>query len=73
MTKKIPTKAGYYWWTDFGEHTPCILKVEPVDGGFYASNEEYGFEVKYEKDSLWSEKSIPLPIIDGEVVEPNSF
>lgn len=73
MTKKIPTKAGYYWWSNMGEHTPCILHVEKMGRGFYASNEEYGFTVKLENDSLWSEKSIPLPIINGEEVEPGSF
>jgi hypothetical protein len=73
MTTKIPTKPGYYWWSDRGEHTPCILCVEKSGKKLYASNEEYGFFVKKESDSLWSEQSIPLPIIDGEVVEPSSF
>lgn len=73
MTKKVPTKAGYYWWSNMGEHTPCILHVEKMGRGFYASNEEYGFQVKYENGSLWSENPIPLPIIDGETIQPNSF
>lgn len=40
---------------------------------FYTSNEEYGFEVEYDKDCLWSESPIPLPIIDGEPTAPDSF
>ena len=72
MTTKIPTKAGYYWWTDFGEDTPCILWVEKSGGKLYASNEEYSFIVKKERNSLWSE-AISLPIIYGEVMEPSSF
>lgn len=42
FTKTLPDKEGYYWWTNFGEHTPCILRVtKKYDGGFYATNEEF--------------------------------
>jgi len=46
FTKELPTKEGYYWWTNFGEHTVCILNVEKSGKGFYASNEEYGFAIE---------------------------
>lgn len=73
MSIKIPKVEGYYWWTDGGEHTPTILKVTKEGGKFYAENNEYSFEVKKEKNCLWSVDPIPLPIIDGETVEPGSY
>ena len=46
FTHDIPTKAGYYWWTNFGEHTPTIVKVEKDGRTLYASDGEYDFTVK---------------------------
>lgn len=71
LTKKLPTEPGYYWWTDFGEHTPTILRVTKEGGKLYASNEEYSFKVEAGDEELWCR--IPNPIIDGEVVEPDSY
>lgn len=71
MTKKLPKEAGYYWYCDFGEHTPCVLEVTKHRKQLYAQNEEFSFRVKREKNTLWAR--IPNPIIDGEVVEPRSY
>jgi len=66
----MPTKEGYYWYCDFGEHTPCILKVTKEGRYFWAQNQEFSFVIK--KDgSLWA--FIPNPIINGETVEPDSY
>ena len=47
FTKEIPTKEGYYWWTNFGEHTPTIVEVvKKPDGNLYASNEEFSIDIK---------------------------
>jgi hypothetical protein len=48
FTHKIPTKPGYYWWTNFGEHTPTIVQVtkEYTTGQLYADNGEYSFPIK---------------------------
>ena len=48
FTKELPTKEGYYWWTNFGEHTPVVLEVvkDYSNGGkLYAQNEEFGFPI----------------------------
>lgn len=47
FTKSLPDREGYYWWTNFGEHTPCILRVtKKYNGkGFDAYNEEYSFSI----------------------------
>lgn len=52
FTEKLPTEVGFYWWTNFGEHTPTILEVriDYSSGGdskkLWASNEEFCFEIK---------------------------
>ena len=50
LTYDIPDSPVYYYWTNFGEHTPTILHVELLDKEgskqFYASNEEFQFWVK---------------------------
>jgi len=48
FTEKLPTEVGFYWWTDFGEHTPTILEVtkDYGTGKLCASNEEFAFEIK---------------------------
>lgn len=46
LTRDIPTEEGYYWWTNFGEHTPCILQVRRDGDGFYAANWEYSFKIQ---------------------------
>ena len=46
FTYDIPDSPGYYYWTNFGEHTPTILKVERHGDSFYAYNEEYSFTVQ---------------------------
>ena len=45
MTLTPPTGAGYFWWTDGGEHTPTILKVRRGGLSLYADNGEYTFAV----------------------------
>ena len=48
FTEKLPDKEGYYFWTNFGEHTPTILKVEKdyTTKTFWASDAEFCFEIK---------------------------
>jgi hypothetical protein len=46
FTKQPPDKPGYYWWTNFGERTPCILYVSRDANRWYACNEEFGFFVR---------------------------
>ena len=47
FTHKLPTKPGFYWWTNFGEHTPTVLRVtkDYSSGKLYASDEEFCFEI----------------------------
>jgi hypothetical protein len=89
FTKILPKKPGYYWWTNFGEHTPVVLEVKRDynDGGLWASNEEFAFKVgraKFEKDKemmvggyYYGEELwcyIPNPHLpNGEQVEPDSY
>ena len=46
MTNKLPDKVGYYWYCNFGEHTPVILEVTKEGNKFYAQDEEFCFEIK---------------------------
>jgi len=42
--RKRPTKEGYYWYCNFGEHTPTILRVQKNysdNGTLWATNEEF--------------------------------
>lgn len=47
FTKELPKKEGFYWWTNFGEHTPCVMQVtkDYSSGGLYADNGEYSFPI----------------------------
>jgi hypothetical protein len=51
FTKELPTKEGYYWWTCFGEHTPCVMNVSKdySDGSLWADNGEYSFKIEKEE------------------------
>jgi len=67
FTKKLPTKEGYYWWTNFGEHTPTVVRVtrDYSSRALYADNEEYSFKVK--------KKSIPKKDKDPEMKKDGHY
>jgi hypothetical protein len=48
FTKNLPTKVGFYWFTNFGEHTPVVLEVVRSNGKLWAQNEEFGFPIREE-------------------------
>ena len=88
FTHKLPTKPGYYWWTNFGEHSPVILRVSKrySDSKLYAYNEEFAFEVKkakfdrdpeMERDGhYYGEEmwcAIPVPTLDGKKIEADCY
>lgn len=84
LTSKLPNKPGYYWYCNFGEHTPTIVEVTK---DFSAQNEEFCFEIKREKfkrdeklkvdgyyygQELWC--YIPNPFLpNGKQVKPNCY
>jgi hypothetical protein len=46
FTRNPPSKPGYYWFCDFGEHTPVVLEVtKDSSGRFYAQDEEFSFPI----------------------------
>lgn len=45
LSDKLPDKEGFYYWTNFSEHTPTILYVKKSNNKFWAQNEEFCFEV----------------------------
>lgn len=61
-TKQPPKKAGYYWWCNFREHTPTILKVGRSGKELWADNGEYCFEVS-------KKPAKPYPLEDFESEE----
>lgn len=67
FTHDIPTKPGYYWWTNFGEHTPAIVEVTKEGGNLYAGNEEFSFQVKKNnmKKIIAACKKYEMEPIDG--------
>jgi hypothetical protein len=69
FTKSLPDKEGYYWWTNFGEHTPCILRVTKKynQRGFDAYNEEYSFSIEPPPEQL--ELGINESIDEDSIVE----
>jgi len=70
MTTQPPTVPGYYWWTNLGEHTPCILEVKEHRGELWAENYEFGFRVDpephlvTEPDDLIDEPTLTIDGID---------
>ena len=46
FTRNVPNKEGYYYFTNFGEHTPVVLEVTKEDGKFYAQDCEFTITVK---------------------------
>ena len=88
FTHKLPTKPGFYWWTNFGEHTPVVLEVRKYAGTdkLFASNEEFSFEVTkavFEKDEelktdghYYGEEmwcEIPVPTMDGKKISADYY
>lgn len=67
LTRDIPRKEGFYWYCNFGEHTPTILKVHKSDGRWWAQNEEFTFEIsKQNRKKIIKEcKELELEPIDG--------
>ena len=88
FTHTIPTKPGFYWYTNFGEHTPTVLRVSKdySTGKLYAADEEFAFEVtqeKFDKDPelkvdghYYGESmwcAIPVPTLDGKQIEADCY
>ena len=59
-TKKLPNKPGFYWYTDGGEETPCILRVTKDNGRFWAQDEEFCFGIDKSDGEFWC--FVPEPI-----------
>jgi len=71
MQFEPPTGEGYYWWTNFGEHTPTIMRVtrsHSRDKSLYADNGEYNFPIDSEPNIQTTpegEDEEPVITIDG--------
>jgi hypothetical protein len=65
FTSDPPTKTGYYWWTNFGEHTPTVVEVtqDYSTKKFWAANAEFCFEIK---TSSSEQQELPLAEDDEE-------
>jgi hypothetical protein len=65
FTRELPKKEGFYWWTCFGEHTPCVMQVKKdySDGGsLWADNGEYSFKIEKPKKQL----ELPIEEVDED-------
>ena len=84
FTHTLPKKPGFYWYTNFGEHTPTVLRVtrDSTTGKLFAMDEEFLFEVKrqrFKKDPdlkvdghYCGEEmwcEIPVPTMDGKQID----
>lgn len=68
FTKKLPTKPGFYWWTNFGEHTPVVLEVARDyndEGNLWAQNDEFCFRVEKVNIKQIKQENKELDKIDG--------
>ena len=61
FTQALPEKEDY-WFTDGGEHTPTVLKVEKFGRKFWAYNDEFDFEVKKPKKGNAQEYWCYIPV-----------
>ena len=73
LTNKTPNKEGYYWYCNFGEHTPTVVRVTKDKHGFYAQNKEFCFVISepVAGEEVWC--YIPNPTLDGKEILPDSF
>jgi hypothetical protein len=68
FTADLPTKTGYYWWTNFGEHTPVVLRVQ-MDYStkkLWAGNEEFTFIIEPKPTLVQSEMFDEEPLNDRD-------
>ena len=67
LTRDIPTEPGFYWYCNFGEHTPTILEVTRCDGKLWAQDEEFCFKVeKQNREKVIKEaKELEMEPVDG--------
>ena len=88
FTHALPKKPGFYWWTNFGEHTPTILRVtkDYNTDKLYANDEEFSFLVEKEKFDKDREMKvdghyygehmwceITVPTLDGKEIKADCY
>ena len=86
FTSELPKEEGYYWWTNFGEHTPLVVEVRRDGRKLWAEGGEYTFIVskpKIDKDpemmvdghyfgeEMWCR--IPNPFLGNKQIEPSYY
>lgn len=67
LSDKLPDKEGYYWYCNFGEHTPVILRVikDYKTKALWAQDEEFCFEIK-EKEKTPKKLNLNKDLEDEE-------
>ena len=67
LTNELPKEPGYYYWTNFGEHTPTIVEVVRNNGKLWAQNEEFCFKIERVnlKKIIAECKKLDIGLIDG--------
>ncbi len=69
LTSKLPTKPGYYWYCNFGEHTPTVVEVtrDYPTQTLWAHNEEFCFQIKKVnlKQVIKENKELEIEKVDG--------
>lgn len=67
FTHNPPTKPGFYWYTNFGEHTPTVLRVRMnySTKKLYADNGEFVFEIKKSEQTEFEFEKDPELMVDG--------
>lgn len=69
FTRNPPDKEGYYYYCNFGEHTPTMVHVKRdySTGELWADNGEFTFEIKkIKKQKAKKIKAEDVVQIDGE-------
>lgn len=66
FTRNVPDKKGYYYFTNFGEHTPVILEVTREGKKWWAQDCEFCFEIKpITREQVLKELDTDAQPIDG--------
>lgn len=64
LTATLPSKPGFYYYCNFGEHTPTVVEVTRSDRKLWAQGGEFCFEI--DKSTPDEDDNDPDMIVEGK-------